>query len=158
DPRLHRTGDHWHIQVGGLPTHFRYGWRVDGPVGAGHRFDPRLVLLDPAAPALSDGAVWGQANGDRESKSEERKATTEISRNPRPIPLHPPSAVPDPRTPPAKSTQRRSLFFRKSFNWHGDIPPLIPLEDSIVYELHVRGFTCLPSSGVAQPGTFSGLM
>ena len=30
------------------------------------------------------------------------------------------------------------------------------LEDSIVYELHVRGFTCHPSSGVAKPGTFAG--
>jgi glycogen operon protein len=155
DPRLHRTGDHWHIQVGGLPTHFRYGWRVDGPVGVGHRFDPRIVLLDPSAPALSDGAVWGQANG------ENRKATkteTVLSRHSKSITLHPPITVPDPRTPPARSTQRRSLFFRKGFNWHGDIPPLIPLEDSIVYELHVRGFTCHPSSAVAHPGTFSGLM
>src|SRR5690349_13756355 len=35
-PRLHKTGDHWHILVGGLPPAFRYGWRVDGPHGGGH--------------------------------------------------------------------------------------------------------------------------
>ena len=35
--------------MGGLPPDFRYGWRVDGPNGHSHRFDPRIVLLDPAA-------------------------------------------------------------------------------------------------------------
>ena len=53
---------------------------------------------------------------------------------------------------------RRSLFFRRSFDWRGDAPPLTPLEDSLIYELHVRGFTCHPSSGVAHPGTFAGLV
>src|SRR5947209_19740531 len=46
-PRKHRTGDVWHIQVTGLPATFCYGWRVDGPRGPLHRYDPRLVLLDP---------------------------------------------------------------------------------------------------------------
>src|SRR5262249_41507629 len=32
-----------------------------------------------------------------------------------------------------------------------------PLEDSVIYEVHVRGFTCHPSSGIAHPGTFAGL-
>ena len=60
--QLNRTGDHWHILVSGLPPAFRYGWRVDGPTGAGHRFDPSLVLLDPWATAISDGAVWGRGH------------------------------------------------------------------------------------------------
>src|SRR5215470_8215599 len=47
DTRKNRTGDHWHILVKGLPQEFRYGWRVDGPRGDGHRFDPGIVLLDP---------------------------------------------------------------------------------------------------------------
>src|SRR5262249_6748199 len=59
DPRHNRTGDHWHVLVGGLPTSFRYGWSVDGPPGSSHRFDPDVVLLDPAATSISDGAVWG---------------------------------------------------------------------------------------------------
>src|ERR1700679_978652 len=46
DPRKNRTGNHWHIQVMGLPPTFRYGWRVNGPIGAGHRFNANLVLLD----------------------------------------------------------------------------------------------------------------
>jgi glycogen operon protein len=122
-PHKNRTGDHWHILVAGLPPTFRYGWRVDGPSGDGNRFDPSMVLLDPACTALSDAAVWGRS----------------IETSPR-------------------STVRRSLFFRRAFDWKEDVPPLTPLEDSIIYELHVRGFTCHPSSGVAHPGTFAGLI
>lgn len=60
--------------------------------------------------------------------------------------------------PDRKTTARRSVYQRKSFNWREDAPPLIPFEDSILYELHVRGFTIHPSSGVQHPGTFAGLM
>src|SRR4029079_2681422 len=45
-----------------------------------------------------------------------------------------------------------------SFDWRDDAPPLTPLEDSVVYELHVRGFTCHPSAAVSHPGTFAGLI
>ncbi len=55
-------------------------------------------------------------------------------------------------------THRRSLAHRGTrYNWDDDAPPLIPLEDSIIYEFHVRGFTCHPSSKVAHPGTFRGI-
>src|SRR5262249_36506556 len=56
----HRTGDHWHVLVGGLPPSFSYGWRVDGPHGLGHCYDPEFVLLDPAATALTHGGTWGE--------------------------------------------------------------------------------------------------
>src|SRR5208337_2064036 len=123
DPHKNRTGNHWHILVAGLPPAFRYGWRVDGPNGEGHRFNRDFILIDPSATALSDGAAWGQYI-----------------------------------EPDSRSTHRRSLFFRRTFNWQEDDPPLTPLEDSVIYELHVRGFTCHPSSGVAHPGTFAGLI
>jgi glycogen operon protein len=135
DPIKNRTGDHWHILVAGLPASFCYGWRVDGPRGGGHRFDPRIILLDPAATSLSDGAVWGR-------------------------PGRAPAAAPSPPSaggPPLRLQGRRSLFFRRPYNWQEDGPPRTPAEDSIIYELHVRGFTCHPSSGVARPGTFAGL-
>ena len=35
--------------------------------------------------------------------------------------------------------------------------PRTPLEDTIIYELHVRGYTIDPSSGVQHPGTYAGL-
>lgn len=128
DPDKHRTGDHWHIHVRGLPAVFRYGWRVDGPHDRLHRFDRRLILLDPTSTAVSDGAEWGQEPD-----------------------------VPLTDDPLSHGTRRRSLFVRNHFDWGEDRPPRIPLVDSIVYELHVRGFTVHPSSQVTRPGTFLGL-
>jgi glycogen operon protein len=123
DPRRNRTGDHWHVLVKGLPAAFRYGFRVDGPKGALHRYDPSVILLDPAATLVSDGGTWG--------------SMCEV--NPR-------------------HSIRRCIYIRSPrYEWKDDQPPLTPLEDSILYELHVRGFTCHPSSGVANPGTFAGL-
>lgn len=124
DPRKNRTGDHWHIRLHNLPNTFCYGWRVDGPRGGQHRYDPTRVLVDPCSTMLSGGAHWA--------------ATCET----------------DP-----ERTSRRSLFHRSTpYDWGDDQPPLTDQEDSIIYELHVRGFTNHPSSGVAQPGTYLGLI
>ncbi len=57
-----------------------------------------------------------------------------------------------------RGTHRRSLYVRRSYDWAEDVPPLTKLEDTIVYELHVRGFTAHPSAGVSKPGTFLGLI
>jgi isoamylase len=48
----------------------------------------------------------------------------------------------------------------KTYDWEGDRPPDIPFARSIIYEMHVGGFTRHPSSGVAEPlrGTFAGLI
>ena len=46
---------------------------------------------------------------------------------------------------------------RNNFDWGTERQPLIPMEDLIIYELHVRGFTQHPSSGVEHRGTFAGL-
>src|SRR5262245_66532255 len=58
-PQRNRTGEHWHIRLEGLPDQFRYGWRVGGRSGPRDRFDKAIVLLDPAAPLISDGGGWG---------------------------------------------------------------------------------------------------
>jgi isoamylase len=44
------------------------------------------------------------------------------------------------------------------FDWGEDRPPQIPMKDLIIYEMHVRGFTQHPSSGVVHPGTFLGII
>jgi len=46
----------------------------------------------------------------------------------------------------------------EAYDWEGDTPLNHPPEDSIIYEMHVGGFTRHPSSGVAAPGTFAGLI
>jgi len=54
--------------------------------------------------------------------------------------------------------RRRSVIVDDEFDWGHDQPLNIPLADSIIYELHVRGFTRHPSSGVQNPGKFAGLV
>jgi glycogen operon protein len=44
------------------------------------------------------------------------------------------------------------------YDWEGDKPLNRPMEESIIYETHVRGFTQSPTSGVRHPGTFAGLV
>ena len=51
----------------------------------------------------------------------------------------------------------RARIFFDDFDWENDHPLEIPLEDLIIYEMHVRGFTKHPSSGVKYPGTFAGI-
>src|SRR5437763_14891227 len=58
DSRRNKTGDHWHVCVHDLPPTFSYGWRVDGPKGHQHRFDPTRLLLDPSAAVISNGESW----------------------------------------------------------------------------------------------------
>ncbi|MBW2484076.1 MAG: glycogen debranching protein GlgX [Deltaproteobacteria bacterium] len=62
--------------------------------------------------------------------------------------------------PPRKQAgfKRRCLVIEDRFDWEGDRPLQIPLQDSIIYEMHVRGFTQHPSSNVKNPGTFAGII
>lgn len=52
----------------------------------------------------------------------------------------------------------RTPLFLKPFDWAGDRRPRTPLEDSVIYRLHVRGFTQSRTSGVTQKGTFDGIV
>jgi isoamylase len=53
---------------------------------------------------------------------------------------------------------RRALIVGRDYDWGLDQPINRPMADSVIYELHVRGFTQDPSSQVRQPGTFRGLI
>ncbi|MBP5232755.1 MAG: glycogen debranching protein GlgX, partial [Planctomycetes bacterium] len=132
DPVSHRTGRVWHIEVLGVdPTVVRYGWRIDGPwdPAKGMRFDARQILLDPYAKALTGGEVWGEPQIRRTFDPEKD----------------------------GHAFARRCCLPPADFDWE-DIPPLrVPLEDSVIYELHVRGYTIHPSSGAAKPGTYRAL-
>ena len=59
---------------------------------------------------------------------------------------------------PPFTSQRRCLVVDDGFDWGDDQPLNIPLSDSVIFELHVRGFTRDPSSGAVLPGTFAGLV
>jgi glycogen operon protein len=127
DPRINKTGDVWHIFVHDLPPDLLYGYRVDGVFAPenGHRFNPRTIVLDPYAKAVSGNYRWGVAD------VEYGTGDSRLS--------------------------RRCRLTADDFDWEGDVPPRTPLEQTVVYELHVRGYTRHASSGVKHPGTFLGL-
>jgi len=54
--------------------------------------------------------------------------------------------------------KRNCLVVDDYFDWEDDRPLIIPMQDSIIYEMHVRGFTRHPSSKVKHPGTFAGII
>jgi glycogen operon protein len=52
----------------------------------------------------------------------------------------------------------KSIVIDDAFDWQGDSPSLRKLEEIIIYEVHVKGFTAHPSSGVKHPGTYLGFI
>lgn len=131
DPHINRTGHIWHVFVRYMDPDICYGWRLNGPYDPvkGHRFDPNVILIDPWARGLSGGSVWGESGIHHTQGPNGEKI------------FH----------------CRLGCLLGEDFDWEGDTPPLTPLEDTIIYELHVRGFTVHPSSGVQHPGTYLGL-
>lgn len=126
----HRTFNYWHAFVAGAREGQIYGFRAHGPFdpGRGHRFDPDKLLVDPYA----RGIVYDERQWSRSDATRPGDNTGSAMK----------SLVVDP----------------ERYDW-GDTPrPSIAPGDRIIYELHVRGFTRHESSGVAQPGTFDGLI
>jgi glycogen operon protein len=58
---------------------------------------------------------------------------------------------------PSEPFPYRCRIIPEDFDWEGDAPLQHPFEDLVIYEMHVRGFTQSPTSGVKHPGTFAGL-
>ncbi len=135
DPKLNRTGEIWHVRIRhedpSVYRSLRYVWKAGGvrDMGKGLYFDSNRPLLDPYAKALSGGEKWGTPD----LPHEENPNTPKISR------------------------RRGRIASPVRFDWEGDVPLQTPIENTIIYELHVRGFTVHPSSTVTKPGTFLGL-
>ena len=122
-PVKNRTHNHWHIYIPGLKPGQQYGYRVHGPFepGNGHRFNPAKLCIDPYAKALSgvekwDDALFGYKIGDK--KKDLSLSGTDSA------PFVPKAVVID-----------------DHFDWLGDTQLKIPLNKTIIYELHVKGFT-----------------
>ena len=141
DPVRHRTGDLWHVWVRGIPPGQLYGFRIEGPYlpEQGHRFNPHKLLLDPFARAIAGVKDWDflAARGyDSSSKLSDLSISTVDN----------------------AGTTPKSIFASDPFDWETDSPPKHSASDTVIYEVHVRGFTVDPSSGVAHPGTFRSLI
>jgi len=132
DPGINRTGDVWHIFVHGVTPSYQYGYRVQGPLlpRNGHRFNSRAIVFDPYARVLSGGHVWGAPGVPHGSTH--ANGTAHLA--------------------------RRGRIVADDFDWKDDVPPRIPLAHTVIYEMHVRGFTRHASSAVDHPGTFLGLI
>ena len=141
DPAHNRTGDVWHIWVGGITAGQLYAYRVDGPYDPeqGQRFNFKKLLLDPLATAITSLPRWdpGKARG-----------------------FDPGAAEPDrsPSTVDNAGSMPKCVFINEGFDWGGDKPPKHPWSKTFIYEAHVRGFTIHPSAGVDHPGTYLGLV
>jgi isoamylase len=127
----------WHAYLPSVGPGQRYGYRVHGrwDPGRGQRCNPAKLLLDPYAKAMEGGVDWAPACypynfGDENSRNDDDSA---------------------PYVP-------RSVVHNPFFDWGNDRPPEVPLNESVIYELHVKGFTARnPDIPESKRGTYAGL-
>ncbi|MEY4932492.1 MAG: hypothetical protein RLZZ403_812 [Pseudomonadota bacterium] len=135
-----RTGDTWH---GFLPLPLGmpgtvYGFRATGPYepGRGLRYTPDKLLLDPYARKLAGRFRWSPALfafSDPESDADAEFADS--------APFNYKGVVADPE-----------------YDWEDDRPPATPWRETVLYELHVKGFTQLhPEIPAGMRGTYRAL-
>jgi glycogen operon protein len=137
-----RTAFNWHCYLPGVGPGRRYGYRVHGPYdpASGRRFNPAKLLVDPYAKAIEGPILWDRANTLPYPPSLDEDADlTQDGENS--APAIPKCLVVDPR-----------------FDWEDDAPPATPWHDTVIYEVHVKGFT-QRHRGVREDlrGTYAGL-
>ncbi len=129
----------WHIYLHGVKAGQVYGYRVYGPYSPkdGLRFNPYKLLLDPYAKQLVGKLIWHKAIFGYDIDSPEKDLSfSNIDSAP---------YVP------------KSVVVSDSFDWQGDKSPSYSLQESVIYETHMRGYTKLhPSVPDAQRGRFAG--
>ncbi len=138
-PLAGRTGPVFHAHITGLGEATRYGLRAHGPFAPeqGHRFNPHKLLIDPYAAALDrplalHPALFGYDQDDPQDGASQDEADS--------APFMPKAVV---TRPPAPLYRAASAT---------------PWGETVIYELHVRGFTKLnPDIPEALRGTFAGL-
>ncbi len=131
DARVHRSAGYWHVFVPGLQPGQLYGWRAHGP------HDPVRGLRFDADKLLLDpyGVAVAMPADYR------RAAAAGLGRN---------------DAHAAKSV----VADLHRYDWEGDLPLRRPFAQTVIYEMHVGGYTRHPTSGVApeRRGTYAGLV
>jgi isoamylase len=129
DPDINRTFFSWHVYVEGLPKGIHYTWRVDGPTDT-RNTGFRFESEQELVDPYATAVTDYLWDRSRACRPDGRRGNSMRA------------VVPD----------------EDNYDWEGDTPLHRLFENSIIYELHVGGFTRHPSSDVAYPGTFSGLI
>jgi len=135
-----QTDQIWHVYLPQVRPGQLYGYRVHGPYRPeqGHRFNPHKLLLDPYAKSIVGAVNWSDAQfgyrigSPREDLSFSRRDSA-------------PGVF-------------KSQVIDAGFDWEGDRHPNVPWHQTVIYELHVKGFTQLhPHIPPAMRGTYAGL-
>ena len=131
DPISHRTYHYWSVFVPDIVPGQLYAYRVHGP------FDPANGLWFDPTKVLLDPYGRGVAVPDGYS----REAAKRTSDN-------------------DATAMKNVVVDSSAYDWEGDAPLKHPSARTIIYEMHVRGFTRHPSSGIAEHrrGTYAGVV
>jgi isoamylase len=130
NPQLHKTSYYWHVFVPNIKAGQIYAYRAYGP------FAPELGYRFDSTKVLLD--PYARAVID---DNYSREAAIAPGDN-------------------CDRALKGVVVAPSAYNWEGDKPLNIPYAATVIYELHVRGFTCHPNSGVApaKQGTYAGLI
>ena len=131
DPFINRTYHYWHVFISGARAGQLYGYRVHGP------FDPDKGMRFDPAKLLIDPYGRGIAVPSNYSREAAKQKGDNLA------------------------TAMKSVVVDTGlYDWEGDTPLSRPCSQTIIYEMHVKGFTAHPSSGVSEDkrGTFRGLI
>ena len=127
----------WHGYLPRVGPGQRYGYRVHGPwaPASGHRCDASKLLLDPYAKAIEGEVTWTDAPYTYRHGNPDERCTDDSA-----------PVVP------------RSIVVNPFFDWGRDRPLKTPLHHTIIYEVHVKGFTARhPDIPPEHRGTYAGL-
>jgi len=139
-PVTEHTDQVWHIFLPEAQPGQIYGYRVSGPYEPeiGMRFNSSKLLLDPYAKAIAGRVEWGDEMYGYVVGGEAEDLTRDFRDDAWGMP--------------------KSVVIDNAFNWNGDRKLGRPLAESIIYEVHVKGFTKLCSSVPPElRGTYAGL-
>lgn len=144
-PMREQTDFVWHVYLPEARPGLMYGYRVYGPYrpDEGLRFNPNKLLLDPYAKAVTGPVLWSEAMFGYDAAANDADAAT--------IDLRMSTLDSAPGMP-------KAVVVEPAFSWGDDRRPAIPWHDTLIYELHVKGFTiACPDLPEELRGTYAGL-
>jgi isoamylase len=130
----------WHGYLPEVRPGQLYGYRVSGPYAPerGDRFNPHKLLLDPYGKQIQGTLRWNDSHFGYRVGSKQEDLSFDRRDNAAVMP--------------------KNRVIDSAFTWGSDKPPRIPWHETLIYELHVKGFTmCHPDVPERLRGTYAGL-